>query len=128
MPVNVLVVDDERSITDSTVLILEDAGYNARGAYSAEDALNAIEGFAPDVLLTDVLMPGNNGFQLALDIKALYPDCKLLLFSGQAATVELAREFAPSFSRKGYRYELLPKPLHPLKLLQKVQESLLLPV
>jgi len=80
--------------------------------------------FSPEVLLSDVLMPGMNGFELALRIKALLPDCRLLLFSGQASTAQLAREESEKFTRLGYRFELLPKPLHPDALLKILEESL----
>ena len=125
MAIKVLVVDDERAISDSVCMVLEGSGYQVRGTYSAEEALAVASDFAPDVLLTDVLMPGMNGFELALRIKARHPQCKLLLFSGQAATVELARKFAGEFSQAKYRYELLPKPLHPTKLLEKVEQALI---
>lgn len=123
-PPRILVVDDEHSIADSTAEILASSGFDVRCCYSGDEALAIAREFVPNVLLSDVLMPGLNGFDLALQLKKLYPDCKLLLFSGQAATAIMAQNFIEKFSVQGYRFELLPKPLHPTVLLAKVEESL----
>lgn len=124
MAVRILVVDDERAIADSLGEIIESAGYEVRAAYSGEQAIAVAQEFCPAILLTDVLMPERNGFEIALEIKKSCPECRLLLFSGQAATAELAQRFGPTFTKRGYRFELLPKPLHPAALLTKLEDSL----
>lgn len=125
MAIKILVVDDERLIADSVAEIAEGAGYEALAAYSAADALAKASEFRPNILLTDVLMPDRNGFELALEIKQIYPESRLLLFSGQARTAQLASDYGPMFTSRGYRFELLPKPLHPTSLLKKLEETLL---
>jgi len=122
--IKILVVDDEPAIAESLSEILQAAGYEVATSASGEDAVRLAERFSPEVLLSDVLMPGMNGFELALRIKAMLPDCRLLLFSGQASTAQLAREESERFTRMGYRFELLPKPLHPDALLKVLEESL----
>lgn len=124
MAITILVVDDEHSIVDSVSEILAAEGYDVFSAYSAEEALAKASGVCPNLLLSDVLMPGMNGFELALEVKKMCPRCRLLLFSGQAATAQLAQSFSQTFSRLGYRFELLPKPLHPDALIKKLEESL----
>jgi CheY-like chemotaxis protein len=123
--IKILVVDDERSIADSVAEIVGGAGYEAVAAYSGADALAKASDFCPNILLTDVLMPGKNGFDLALEIKQLCPGARLLLFSGQASTAQLASDYGPIFTSRGYRFELLPKPLHPASLLKKLEETLM---
>lgn len=125
MAIKILVVDDERPIADSLAEIINAAGYDAVVAYSAVEALARASEFCPNILLTDVLMPGKNGFELALEIKQLCPDSRLLLFSGQASTAQLASAYGPTFTSRGYRFELLPKPLHPASLLKKLEEALM---
>ena len=125
MPTKILVVDDERAIADSLAEILQYAGYQALSAYSGEQALVKAEQAAPAILLSDVLMPGMNGFELALEIKRRFPSCRLLLFSGQTATAQLAQRFIDQFTGLGYRFELLPKPIHPAVLLETVESCLL---
>ena len=124
MTIKILVVDDEHSIADSVVEIIQGAGYEAMAAYSGADALAKVPEFCPNILLTDVLMPGQNGFDLALEIKRLCPNARLLLFSGQASTAQLASVYGPMFTSRGYRFELLPKPLHPASLLKKLEDTL----
>ena len=124
MRVTILIADDERSIVDSLAEIMTSAGYHVLSAYSGAEAIVKARRQCPTVLLTDVLMPGMNGFELALKIKEICPGSRLLLFSGQAATAQMAQTFSATFTRLGYRFELLPKPLHPEALLQKIEECL----
>ena len=124
MRIRVLLVDDEQAIVDSLAEILRSAGYEVLCARSGQEAIDKVSEFYPDILLTDVLLPGINGFELALHVKEKCPKCRLLLFSGQAATAMLAQSFGPTFTALGYRFELLPKPLHPIALLAKLEESL----
>ena len=65
-PPRVLVVDDEPSITDTLVAILRTAGYDAAPSYDAETALSLCESLRPDLLITDVVMPGMNGIEMAI--------------------------------------------------------------
>ena len=124
MAIRILVVDDERAIVDSLAEILERSGYEVSRAYSGNEALIQSSEGCPNVLLSDVLMPDIHGFELALQIKKACPECRLILFSGQAATAQLALEYSRTFSRLGYRFQLLPKPLHPEALLKRLEESL----
>jgi CheY-like chemotaxis protein len=114
----VLVVDDEQRIADTLTIILSSKGYAAQAAYSGATALAVCGNRSPDLLLTDVVMPEMNGIELAMAIRRDFPACKVLLFSGQAATTELLEEA----SSRGHQFELLAKPVHPLDLLDKVAE------
>jgi CheY-like chemotaxis protein len=62
-------------------------------------------------------MPGMTGIELAIVVREKLPTCKILLFSGTAATVDLL-ENARS---KGYQFEFLNKPIHPTDLLDKLK-------
>ena len=114
---SVLVVDDEHVIADTLAAILNESGFVAATSYCAEDALKIIEAGAPDLLITDVSMPGMNGIELAIKVRLRYPTCKILLFSGHAATAGL---FDEARSR-GYDFQLLTKPVHPRDLLEHLQ-------
>lgn len=80
----VLVVDDEAVIADTLAEILSLSGFPAVAAYDGNGALGAALLQPPEMLITDVALPGMNGIELAVTIKRVYPDCKILLFSGQA--------------------------------------------
>ena len=111
---SILVVDDEESVANTTVEILNRAGFCAFVAYDGETALELAAKFHPDILLTDVVMPGMNGVELAVAISKLLAQTQILLISGQAGTIDLL-EKARS---EGYHFELVAKPIHPVKLIE----------
>jgi DNA-binding response OmpR family regulator len=116
----VLVVDDESVIADTLAEILSRSGYAAMTAYDADEALEAAMTTPPEMLITDVILPGMNGIELAIKIRRIFPDCKILLFSGQAATVDLL----VNANCAGHHFNLISKPIHPKDLVAKVAESL----
>ena len=113
----VFVVDDEDVIASTLAMILHlYGGFNARRFTKSLDALDAARIEAPDLLISDVMMPMLSGIELAIQVREHCPDCKVLLFSGQAATaclLEAARA-------KRYDFELLLKPVHPSDLLTRI--------
>ena len=82
----ILVVDDEPAIADTLALIFRSNGYEARTAYSAEQALELLEAWQPDLSIIDVVLPGMNGIEFAIFLQASYPEIHFLLFSGQPGT------------------------------------------
>lgn len=116
----VLVVDDESAIADTLTEILSRSGYAAVAAYDGSDALETALLTPPELLITDVVLPGMSGIELAITIKRIFPDCKILLFSGQAATADLLAHA----KNAGHYFTLLNKPIHPRDLLARVQSTL----
>jgi DNA-binding NtrC family response regulator len=116
----ILVVDDEQRIADTLALILRSNGYETAVAYEGASALAHCSRIQPDLLLTDVVMPGMNGIELAEAVSEKFPECKVLLFSGHAATAELLHRAR----KQGCDFTLLSKPIHPEVLLKKVAEIL----
>ncbi len=80
----ILLVEDEELVRNFAVSILEKYGYRVLAAPSGEAALELCEkeGHAPDIIFTDVVMPGMSGKQLAGELTALYPRVKVLYASG----------------------------------------------
>ena len=113
----VLVVDDEFPIAFSLARVLERAGYEARTAKNADQAMEVAAQFRPDLLLTDYDMPGQNGLELAVRIKKMLPGCRVVLLSGHSLQV-----VSGPYADKGYTFTLLSKPLHPSALLDALQE------
>ena len=111
----VLIVDDEVAIADTLALIFQTQRYLARTAYSAEGAIELIAEWRPDLAILDVMLPEMNGIDLAIVIKANYPKCHVLLFSGHANTTMLLEEAG----KKGYQFEVLAKPVHPNLMLER---------
>ena len=79
------------------------------------EALAAAQSDAPDLLISDVAMPGLSGVDLAIQMRARHPMCKILLFSGQAGTLDLLE----NARAQGHDFHLLLKPVHPSELLAK---------
>jgi DNA-binding response OmpR family regulator len=117
---NVLVVDDESTIANTLAEILTQSGYAAIAAYDGDSALESALLSPPHLLITDVVLPGMNGIELATTIKRVYPDCKILLFSGQTSAVDLLT----AAHHTGHRFTLLDKPIPPAELLAAVEEHL----
>ena len=116
----IIVADDERRIADTLVLILNSKGYKAEGAHDGTSALGICQQRVPDLLLSDVVMPGMNGIELAIAVRQQFRDCKILLFSGHAETAEILQDAR----RRGFDFELLAKPVHPEELLIKIKDLL----
>lgn len=115
----VLVVDDETLIADTIVQILNRSGFIAEAAYGGKEAIELARRNSPDLVLSDVLMPHVDGVEAAIAIKKFLPDARIVLFSGQAATLEI---LARARSR-GYDFELLAKPLHPTDLIKHLRQE-----
>ncbi|MGD0478787.1 MAG: response regulator [Terracidiphilus sp.] len=116
----ILVVDEESVTADTLAEILRHNGYATEAAYDGTGALETALLSPPELVITDVVLPGMSGVQLAITIKRVYPDCKILLCSGQASTPELIRSphCAP------YDFTLLSKPVRPSDLLALVEHLL----
>ena len=114
----IIVADDEKRIADTLALILESKGYRAQPAYDGTSALEMCRQSIPHLLLSDVMMPGMNGIELAIAVRQEFPACQILLFSGQAATAV----FLEDATRRGYDFEILAKPVHPEDLLARIKD------
>jgi CheY-like chemotaxis protein len=112
----VFVIDDEPVIASSLATILRMNGFSTRFFTSPLEALAAARLESPDLVISDVAMPGISGVDLAIQMRAQYPNCKILLFSGQAATSDLL-EHARA---QGYDFRLLQKPVHPSEFLFEI--------
>ena len=114
---SIFVVDDEFVIATTLATILQRSGFDAVSFTEPLKALDAAKIKAPDLLISDVMMPVLSGVDLAIRMKTEYPDCKILLFSGQAATANLLE----AARKDGHDFELLSKPIHPSEFLLKVK-------
>ncbi len=114
----VFVVDDEDVIVSSLAMILRfQGGFHATSFTDPLKALQAAHAELPDLLITDVVMPQMSGIDLAIQLRGVCPDCKVLLFSGSASTADLLEAARVT----GYTFELLSKPVHPADLLASIR-------
>jgi CheY-like chemotaxis protein len=85
----ILLVDDEELVRIGTGEMLSDLGYEVVGATSGAEALRHLRtGDPPDLMITDYLMPGMNGVELAEQAKRLRPALKILLITGYSTIAE----------------------------------------
>ena len=112
-----LVADDEKVIADTLAIILNQNGYDASAVYTGTAAVERARATRPDLIISDVIMPDMNGIDAAIKIRVFLPGCKILLFSGQAATADLLEDAR----KRGHEFEILAKPVHPQDLLQKLR-------
>lgn len=84
---NILIADDESLTRQGLVSYLDWKSIGIGNVASAENGLQALEeakNCVPDILLTDIMMPHMDGIQLTEKIRELYPECRIILFSGHA--------------------------------------------
>lgn len=115
----ILVLDDEPMIADSLAMILTQSGYEARAAYSGRSAIETAKNWPPDLLLADIIMPGMNGVEAALEITALVPECRLLFISGDLSTADLL----DGYRTRGHHFHALSKPVPPPALLLQISQA-----
>lgn len=81
-PSRILVLDDEIAIALTLGEILDMQGYEAAVCVRGEDALERAPRFLPDLLLTDIDLGQTNGVDVALRIRSMLPQCRVLFISG----------------------------------------------
>ena len=113
---HVYVVDDEHVVASTLAAILQMNGFSAKFFTCPQEALKAARLKAPDLVISDVAMPCISGIDLAIQMRAQYPTCKILLFSGQAASMDLLEDARA----QGHDFDLLQKPVPPTELLFEV--------
>ena len=115
---SIMVVDDDELIRLALKINLERAGFDISIAETAESALERLNEHQYDLLLNDFLMPGINGLELMLQAKKIYPDIKVIIFSG------FAEESMPDmFLELGADY-FFQKPINTKDLVKCIQNIL----
>jgi CheY-like chemotaxis protein len=89
------VVDDEEVIAQTLAVILRQSGFLAKSFTNPLEALAEAASTAPDLLISDVMMPEMSGVDLAIKLRALHPECKVL------AVFRTSCNDRPSSSRSG---------------------------
>ena len=109
----VVVVDDEKLVADTLGEILAQHGMEVTVCYDPMLAISTGRMLHPQVLISDIVMPEMNGFQLPRHYAEHHPECRVLLISGNVTTTLLAEETEGLCCS----LEVLQKPVHPTKIL-----------
>ncbi|SEB51913.1 response regulator [Terriglobus roseus] len=113
----VFVVDDEPLIASTLAAILEMKGFTASAFTNPFEALACAYLLSPDLLVSDIVMPGLSGTELARDLRGRCPTCKVLLITGQAGSAS----FLYAMESHREQYPVLAKPLQPKELLHAIR-------
>ena len=111
-----LVVDDSPDIAEMLAAVLRHAGYDAATAFSAQDALTAAFARHFDVIISDIGMPGMNGYELARALRSTpeYQTVPMLAVTGFAMYGDRGRALEAGFN------DHLSKPIDPVSLTRAV--------
>ncbi|HEX7999854.1 MAG TPA: response regulator [Pyrinomonadaceae bacterium] len=112
-----LVVDDAPDVTEMIALFLQHAGYEPVMAFNATEALNAARTGQFDVVVSDIGMPGMNGYELAVALRQL-PNCQsipMIAVTGFSQYDDRARAIQSGFNAH------LTKPINPMTLLELIE-------
>ncbi len=122
MSAKILIVDDEHFVRDLLVKILRKQGHDVRWSGSAAEALQLLEADLPDLVITDVVMPGMDGFELLRRIKGSHPTVKVIVLTGFARRQSISDFLL--YGADGY----LAKPFQVAELIQVVERATAKPV
>ena len=112
-----LVVDDAPDVTEMIAMFLQHAGYDAVMTFSAAEALEAAKSEQFEVIVSDIGMPGMNGYDLAAALRSLpeYRDVPLIAVTGFSMYEDRGRALASGFNAH------LTKPINPMTLLDLIK-------
>jgi DNA-binding NtrC family response regulator len=90
-PLRVLIVEDETRLRELLVDVLPDMGYTASSARSAEEAWKLLESESPDIILLDLLLPGEGGMEFFHRLRQSHPTTQVIIMTGHG-DLDVARE------------------------------------
>lgn len=114
----ILLVDDEKNITDIYQDILTKSGYQVSVASTAEEAINHLTAQSFDLLITDIRLPGKDGLSLLKEVNQIQKDLPRIVITGYG-TLQNATE-AISQGVNGF----LLKPLNPKEMAESIVSAL----
>jgi DNA-binding NtrC family response regulator len=118
--IRVLVIDDEPAICSSLSAFLEDYGFRASTAESAEEALDLMKSNVYDVCIVDMRLPGVSGEELIIQARARYPEQRHIIYTGS-----ISYNLSDQLKHLGMRPEhVFLKPVRVLSLLVKCIKQL----
>ena len=115
---NALVVDDVSDVTEMLAIVLRRAGYSVVTASSAAQALTVAHEYQFDVIISDIGMPGMNGYQLARELRQMpgYEDVPLVAVTGYSMFDDRERSRSAGFNAH------MTKPIDPIALLELIEQ------
>jgi signal transduction histidine kinase len=94
----ILVVDDNADAADSLSLLLRYEGHKVEAVYSAEDAIEKAQTFAPQIILLDIGLPGMDGYEVARRVRAAGNPARIVALTGYGQAEDVERALAAGFN------------------------------
>lgn len=114
----ILLAEDDESLRNFLARALERAGYEVRACPDGETALEALDDGPYDLLLTDIVMPGVDGIEVARHAASRAPGLRIMFITGFAAVALAAKDQAPAGSK------VLSKPVHLREIVAEVERMM----
>jgi two-component system phosphate regulon response regulator OmpR len=115
---HILVVDDDRRIRELLRSFLSQNNYLVTVAVDAADARKRLEGMSFDLMILDVMMPGESGLSFAGSMRSIRPETPVLMLSALSETEDRIRGLSSGSD------DYLSKPFEPRELLLRIQNLL----
>ena len=115
LPIDILIVDDEKDFVEMLSLRLQEEGHRVRPAFNGEEGLKALNDEECDVVILDIKMPGMDGITALGAIKTAHPLVEVILLTGHGAV-----DTAVKGMKQG-AYDYLLKPAQFSELLEKLE-------
>jgi len=121
----ILIIEDDRDMAEALRIILEGKSYNIKLAFDGKQGLNIIRKENPDLIILDLLLPGENGATICHTLKSSskYQNIPILILT--ALTKKVESKIFPHQEEKSLEAdEYLDKPVDPESLIEKVKKLL----
>jgi CheY-like chemotaxis protein len=122
--IKILIIDDDKFLLDMYSLKFSKSGYEVNTAFNGEEAINKIkEGYTPDVILSDVIMPVMDGLKFLTKIheEKLTPNATIVMLSNQGQNEDI--EAAKSLGIDGYIVKALTIPSEVLEQVDRIHKA-----
>lgn len=114
---HILLIDDDADLRLAITTMLETEGYKVDQATNGAEGIQKFLNHPADLIITDILMPGQDGMATLLQIRTDHPNLPIIVISGKAAEhLDLAEQFGAT--------AVLPKPFRRAELLETVAKAL----
>ncbi|MDQ7065391.1 MAG: sigma-54 dependent transcriptional regulator [candidate division KSB1 bacterium] len=127
MSKKILIIDDEDLFREDLGMLLTQQGYECRTAPTAEDGLAAFREFMPDIVLSDIVLPGKNGVEILDDLRQMNPACTIIMmtaFGTLETAVEAFRKGAADYILKPLVIEDLLRKIERIEEFQNLQREI----
>ena len=116
---SVLTIDDDEDMRRSIVSYFEDMGFNVHQASGGCEGIKMFEQHHPDLVFTDLMMPGVDGLAVVHEITKLSPETPVVVISGNGSV-----EYAIKTVRNG-AWDYITKPIHDFSIIDRITEQVL---